>query len=66
MKLKITISILLICSILVGCGSKGAKQQVALAESIPTINLSEDNVQKVQSLPLSDAVQTVDIVIYLE
>lgn len=62
MKLKITISILLICSILVGCGSKGAKQQVALAESIPTINLSEGNVRKVQSLPLSDAVQTVDIV----
>ena len=62
MKLKITISILLICGILVGCGSKGAKQQVALAESIPTINLSEDNVRKVQSLPLSDAVQTVDIV----
>lgn len=47
--------------LLMGCNSS-KKQHLQKENTFPTINLSEDNVQKVQSLPLSDAVQIVDIV----
>lgn len=53
-------SILLVCILLIGCNSP--KQHEQKESAFPAINLSESNVQKVQSLPLSDAVQTVDIV----
>lgn len=52
--------ILLVYILLIGCNSQKQHQQEA--ETFPAINLSEDNVQKVQSLPLSDAVQTIDII----
>lgn len=58
---KNLISILLICSILVGCGNKGKRQEVAQTEVLPVINLS-DNVERVESFSLNDAADGVEIV----
>lgn len=61
MRLKNSISTLLICSVLVGCVNKEKKQDVVREKALPVINLSE-KVQEIQSLSLKDAAEKMEVV----
>lgn len=56
------IHILMVATCLIGCSSpKQQNQENSTEDSLPVINLSE-NVTEVQSLPLSEAAQTIEVI----